>query len=329
MEPIRPDSDEVAARKNETRKAPPRPSAAPGKAAAGAATGGPGGGAGGHQDGSSRPARPSKLPLLLLVLLVLGGGWLLFQQNQAIDQLQGNLGEAEDWVNRSKLSMARFEGRMSEADRELLESGSQITEKLAFLDSEMRKLWGVANDRNRKAIAANQKAVDFLEKKTDYLDKQGAEQRQLLTSQTKRIDGAESAAQASKRELEKQLAALTTQQQSLTTQQQSLATQQQSLVTNIAANNKSGQSLEATQDMLQQQLNSFNQRQTLSVDELRARLDAMEKRIAAATDDSAVKNLQGRVSSLKNIVDSIDASRAQITGRLLNLEQRVQAANGG
>lgn len=309
MEPIRPDSDEVAARKGDGRKAAPRQTAAPDRPGA-AGVRPPAGSGGSGADGNGAP-RSSLVPLLLLAVVVLGGGWALFQQHQTINQLQSNLGEAEDWINRSKLSMARFEGRLSEADRELLESGSEITEKLKFLDSEMRKLWGVANDRNRKAIEANQKATEFLEKKTDYLDKQGAEQRELLASQTQKLEEAGARAQA----LQQELAALTE--------------RQQALASAVNASTEAANTLKTAQQEIQQQLNSFNQRQTLSLDEVRARVDAMEKRVAAASDQSAVKNLQNNLASLKEIVDSIDASRAQITGRLLQLEERLQAASGG
>lgn len=313
MEPIRPDSDEVAARKNDARKSAPRQSP-PSQGAGSSGTVRPPE----KKQADSKRGGLSGLMLLLLALIVLGGGWALFQQHQTIGILQSNIGEAEDWINRSKLSMARFEGRLSEADRELLESGSEITEKLAFLDSEMRKLWGVANDRNRKAIEANQKSAEFLEKKTDYLEKQRAEQRQLLTAQSE------------------QLAAIKAKAHSLDQELAQIAELQQALSGTIAENAESAQALEAAHRELQaaqgelgKKLNTLGQRQMLSVDELRARLDAMEKKVAAAGGQSAINRLQGQLSSLKEVVDSVDASRSQITERLLQLERRFQAASGG
>jgi chromosome segregation ATPase len=315
MEPIRPDSDEVAARKNDVRRNEK-----------GAAERTPrGGGArprSNRQDGMGK--RASFLPLVLIALVVLAGGWMLVQQHQTIQQLQSNLGEAEDWINRSKLSMARFEGRLSEADRELLESGSQITEKLAFLDSEMRKLWGVSNDRNRKAIEANRKATEFLEKKTDYLDKQRAEHRQLLTNQLEQLEVAEEKVQA----LEQRVAAVAERQQGLENTIAGHSDTVQALQGSVQTLQGTQGQLQETQSQLQGRLTTMNQRQTLSLDELRARLDAMEEQVAAAGDQSAVKHLQEQFASLKNIVDSIDASRSQLTSRLIQLEQRVQGAEG-
>lgn len=302
MEPIRPDRDEVAARKGGSREpervAAERPRRGEGRPAPG-----------GTKEGS--PARRSVLPLVLVALVAVAGGWMLLQQHQTIQRLQGNLGEAEDWINRSKLSMARFEGRLSEADRELLESGSQITEKLAFLDSEMRKLWGVANDRNRKSIEANKKAIEFLENKADYLDKQRAEQRQLLTNQREQLEATDGKVDAIERRVAEAVQ------------------RQESLAQNLAANGEAVQALQRSHTELQGRVNTVNQRQILSLDELRARLTAVENKVVAAGDRSAVNSLKSQLADLKNIVDSIDASRSQLTGRLLRLEERMQGASGG
>lgn len=302
MEPIRPDSDEVAARKGGSREpervAAERPRRGEGRQAPRGANAG-------------SPARGSVFPLVLVALVAVAGSWMLFQQHQTIQQVQGNLGEAEDWINRSKLSMARFEGRLSEADRELLESGSQITEKLAFLDSEMRKLWGVANDRNRKSIEAHKKAIEFLENKADYLDKQRAEQRQLLTNQREQLEATDGKVVA----IESRVA--------------EAVQRQESLVQNLAANGEAVQALQQSHSELQGRLNTVSQRQILSLDELRARLDAVENKVAAAGDRSALNSLKSQLADLKDIVDSIDASRSQLTGRLLRLEERMQGASGG
>lgn len=319
MEPIRPDSDEVAARKNEGRRGDrgtvdrnaPSSRAAPGAA-----------------QGAGAKKRSSVVPVLLATLVVLGLGWLMVQQYQTVQQLQSNLGEAEDWINRTKLSMARFEGRLSEADRELLESGSEITEKLAFLDSEMRKLWGVANDRNRKAIAANREATEFLEKKTDYLDKQRAEQGQLLAVQAEELQATQETVQS----LQETVQAIQETTQSLDQQVAGLDDRQQTfeeaLEEAIIASTEAIETVRTAQDELQSRVNTLTQRQTLSLDELRARLDAVENQVAAAGDQSAVNSLQEQLADLETIVDSIDASRSQITSRLIQLEQRLEGGSG-
>lgn len=298
MEPIRPDHDEVAAR-NSDRGA--RTSASKGnESAVSDPIRGPG-----H---AGKRAVGGAIPVILLAILVLIGGWLLVSQRQTIEQLQADVAEADEWISRTKLSMARFEGRLSEADRELLESGSEITEKLAFLDSEMRKLWGVSNDRNRKAIKANQDAVTFLEDKTDYLDKQRAELSGLLANQQSNHESAMAAIETVRSDL------------------RDIADRQAKLVNEVGQNSALAGALAETQKNIEARVGGLIQRQTLADDELRARLAAVEKKAVASDVQSTVRQLNARLSELNEVVNSIDASRAQITGRLLRLEQRMQSA---
>ncbi len=99
---------------------------------------------------------------LIVVLIIVGGaalGWVYNEQRQQIDALNTELSDALTFVRQSKLLMARFEGQLSETGAELEETDTVAQEKLKFLDSEVRKLWGVAYDRNRKAIADNNEAL--------------------------------------------------------------------------------------------------------------------------------------------------------------------------
>jgi len=79
-----------------------------------------------------------------------------------VTSLKTELEDAIGFISQSKLLIARLEGELSETGAELEQSGSAAEKKLAFLDSEMRKLWGVSNDRNKKSITANQQALDGL-----------------------------------------------------------------------------------------------------------------------------------------------------------------------
>jgi hypothetical protein len=69
--------------------------------------------------------------------------------------IQEELNGASNFIGRSKLLMARFEGELNVTGAELEQSGSAVESKLAFLDGEMRKLWVVSNERNKKAIKDN------------------------------------------------------------------------------------------------------------------------------------------------------------------------------
>jgi DNA repair exonuclease SbcCD ATPase subunit len=112
---------------------------------------------------------------IFMVLLMTAGfsvfGWYAWQQQQEIDRLNTRLGDASGFMDQSKLLIARLEGKLSETGEVLAETGTSAEKKLAFLDTEMRKLWGVSNDRNKKAIEANQSALSALENQLASLQK--------------------------------------------------------------------------------------------------------------------------------------------------------------
>lgn len=117
-----------------------------------------------HAAQSARPSpasgghsKPVFLSFMVVVLLVACGalGWAYMNQEARVSELKEELDDAIGFVSQSKLLMARLEGELSQTGEELEQSGSAAQKKLAFLDSEMRKLWGVSNDRNKKAIKTN------------------------------------------------------------------------------------------------------------------------------------------------------------------------------
>jgi len=112
---------------------------------------------------AERPVRTnnSSVFLLIMILIVVSGFlvWSYMDQRSRIDGLQAELKGASDFIGRSKLLMARFEGELNVTGAEIEQSGSAVQQKLIFLDGEMRKLWGVSNDRNKKDIQKNAKSL--------------------------------------------------------------------------------------------------------------------------------------------------------------------------
>ena len=97
------------------------------------------------------------LTWFMLLVIVLGGffAWFYIEQQSKLLALEEELQGASDFIGRSELLMARFEGELNTTGTEIEQSGSVVQKKLAFLDGEMRKLWVVSNERNKKAIKAN------------------------------------------------------------------------------------------------------------------------------------------------------------------------------
>ena len=99
----------------------------------------------------SPPAKSGLAVVALLVALV-GVGVACFSMWQ-LQQSQQNLTSAEARI-------AELEGRLNLTSSESDQSVTAIHEKLKWADSEIRKLWGVSNDTNKKAIQATQDAIE-------------------------------------------------------------------------------------------------------------------------------------------------------------------------
>ena len=167
----------------------------------------------------SSTSQAASMPLVvglfvMSLVLFVALGWAYLKQNEALTAVTKKLDDAEGFINQSQLLMARFEGELSEAGAELEQSGSAAERKLKFLDSEMRKLWGLAGDKNRKAISGNNDAISGLQVQLKQIkDQQLAslnaallEQKTLSAGLQRDID-ALSAVNAKQVSLEKQFAA--------------------------------------------------------------------------------------------------------------------------
>lgn len=128
------------------------------------------------EGGSGKGGANALLVWLLLVLVVALGAAAVWQY-QTYQQL-----------------LARFEmieNKLSSTDESLSQNGAalqiKLKEQAETLDthwSEIRKLWGVSNDRNKDNIAANRKDIDFLAAKRAEFDKQlGLFSKQLKDQQ--------------------------------------------------------------------------------------------------------------------------------------------------
>ena len=92
--------------------------------------------------------------------------------------------------------MARFEGELSETGAELEESDTGAQKKLKFLESEIRKLWGISYDRNRKAIAASDDAIKQQGIELKNIASQIKQQTKGLTEVTAKVDKSRASAVA-------------------------------------------------------------------------------------------------------------------------------------
>ena len=103
---------------------------------------------------TSSPTAPIALVVALIACCAAGG--LYWQLANA----QQSLAAAQQLLVESDRRIADLESKFELSDDEVTASTETIQAKLKWADSEIRKLWGVSYDTNRKAIAANKKAAE-------------------------------------------------------------------------------------------------------------------------------------------------------------------------
>ena len=92
---------------------------------------------------------------IVLALMIAGfgiGGWFVFNQQQ---ELLASERERAEAVGR----LEHLEARLRATDETMTETGEYTDEQLNFWESEIRKVWDIANKRNKNWIQDNQAAV--------------------------------------------------------------------------------------------------------------------------------------------------------------------------
>lgn len=314
MEPIRPDDDELRADPR-SGSAPITPEATGRPAGKKSEAGGRGAArtpktaksAGG---GSGRGGSWGVWVALVLVALVAAGGW--FSQSRQIEALESQLEEADYWARQSKLALARFEGDLSETGENLEERGQSLEQKLTAqgerldtADSEIRKLWVIANERNKKRLDDQQARLESLAVELQ----QQAEAREQLASSVESLESSLSGELADLRtDVDQRLVALT----------ESTEQADQRLTELNSA-------LEGVDQLVDRRIQRFEREQKLGIDGLESRIGALERSMEGLADGSAVSSVRAELRTLQQTVDSIDASRAQLTSRLVRLSEQVDS----
>ncbi len=110
--------------------------------------------------GSSRPARSPGVGRqiganLVIAILVAGlalAGWFIANQQQMLLEEQNKSAEANT-------RLEKLEARLSATDSALAQEGEDTAEEIGLWESEIRKLWAVSNERNKKWIQDNQASL--------------------------------------------------------------------------------------------------------------------------------------------------------------------------
>ncbi|MBC7184794.1 MAG: hypothetical protein H5U30_14630 [Marinobacter sp.] len=316
MEPIRPDDDELRAERP-IGSAEPRAAAERKPKASSAGKGEPprrerpaGGGKSGT-GGNGGSGRGSMAVLWLLVIVVaVGAGVAWYSQYQRMQVLESQLEEADYWARQSKLALARFQGDLSETGETLQERGASMEDQIAAqekrldtADSEIRKLWAIANERNKKRLDEHQERIAALESG--------------LAEGQKAIGAMETSLEKVQTSLSADIASLKEQTQTSIAALQDASRQATEQLTRLS------QQLADVDQVIESRIRRFEQEQKLGISGMEGRISALERETDQLSDDGRVQALRNELASLKRTVESIDASRSQLTSRLVRLSEEV------
>ena len=97
---------------------------------------------------------------LIMAVLVAGlmvAGWFIANQNQLLKD-----GQADREAASARIAV--LEDRLRVTDEAMTETGQDTQEKLGFWETEVRKLWAITNERNRKWIKDNEANIGRMQK---------------------------------------------------------------------------------------------------------------------------------------------------------------------
>lgn len=259
---------------------------------------------------------------IFLALIALGLlAWQFLQLEQATQQAVLQQESMQLLGNR----IQELESILLTTGDDLSAAGKTFNEKLALTDSEIRKLWVIAHQRNRQAIDALEIKIKQLE---DSLNKS---EQQLAEA----LNASKTAALAGKTATEQNLALVNDLNKYKATFDTALNTNTEKMSANAEEVNAQLKGL--TQRLTEVSLTASTLDERLRKQDLRTDWVALEKRVAALSSNTSVSEsssdelhaklineLTTQVAEQQEILTSLEASRGQLVGRVTRLMAEVQ-----
>lgn len=106
----------------------------------------------GRSSGGSSGSLGTTVLMALMVAGLAGAGWFIVNQQQMLQAEQARMNAASQ-----RLSV--LEERLAATDNAMSQEGQDTKQQINLWESEIRKLWAIANERNRDWIKENQEKV--------------------------------------------------------------------------------------------------------------------------------------------------------------------------
>ena len=214
---------------------------------------------------------------LLLAVMIGGfgiGGWFVFNQQQELLASERERAGTEERVQ-------QLEARARATDETMSEAGEDTNEQLTFWETEIRKVWDVANKRNKKWIQDNQAAITRHQSTLNSVEASLADLRSAVSRNDTKLQ--------QQGEIVERLADVQEQVRTLVRQHRDLVdavnTSRQVVATLKA-------SLEPRVEKLEEAISAIDgSRQTTGAQwsQLRARLDALERQLNESVPEPLVE----------------------------------------
>ncbi|MEO9274225.1 hypothetical protein ABFY09_05130 [Marinomonas sp. 5E14-1] len=242
--------------------------------------------------------------IVVVLLAVAGGGFWLWQQNM---QLRHE-------VYGAKTEIQNLDHQLLAADVSANKQGQTLEETLKEHDSEIRKLWAVAYDRNRTAIANNNKAIEVLEKQVASLKETLSVQSKRIAIQSDTFNDIE----AGYNKLVPNVASLDSAVKNVTALQEQQST----------SLNEVGSKIIAQEEQVEA-LDSSVVSQTAVLSKIQQELVVLQSEVAAFDDktanisDADLVTVKQTLASHQDAIDSSDAFRTQVNSEIIRLRKQI------
>lgn len=281
------DQDEVSERRATTSTPKRRLNPPPARAAA--------------TTGATSYKKTSLVGVYILLILILaaaaGAGYWLWQQNM---QLRNELSNAKGQIE-------NLDHQFLAADVSANKQGETVEQTLKNHDSEIRKLWGVAYDTNRKTLAAHTDAIEAMQKKLSIMNDAVSTQTQRVAIQSDAFNELE----ANYNKLIGSVAALDKALKPVTNEWPSVSTKLTALEKETASQK------------------GKDEAQALSLDQALQDIDALQKKLAALADkpngasSEELAEMKRTLATQQDAINAIDAFRSQMNGQVLRLNKQI------